>query len=67
MNYSIVGADRNTHLKIFALAIIASLLVGVAFNASLFAAPIWKRHGTDILLASNAHPRPVCRLNEHWL
>jgi hypothetical protein len=36
MNYSIVTADRNTHLKVAALALVAAILfVMVGFNAQV--------------------------------
>jgi hypothetical protein len=34
MNYSLVGADRATHLKIVTVALVASILVGIAAHAS---------------------------------
>jgi len=37
VSYSLVGADRNTHLKIAAVALACSLLAGLAFHGSLLA------------------------------
>ena len=62
MNYLLVGADCNTHLKIVAVALFCSVLVGLAFNASLLAAPMSKQL-IDVQFAANAEHRSVCRLN----
>jgi hypothetical protein len=42
VSYSLVGADRNTHLKIAAVAFGCSALAAFVFHASLFAPSISK-------------------------
>ncbi len=42
MSYSLVGADRNTHLKIAAVALVGSMLAGLAFHGSLLAEAVSK-------------------------
>lgn len=64
MSYSLIGADRNTHLKIIGLALIGSVLFGFAFNASLFAAPVSKPQLVEVRFAPPVENRSVCRVTE---
>jgi hypothetical protein len=64
MNYSLINADRNTHLKIVLVALACSVLVGFAFNGSLFAAPASKPQLVDVTFVANTAHRTVCRIDE---
>jgi hypothetical protein len=45
MTYSLIGADRTTHIKIVTLALAGSLLVGFAVHASQTPDPSDKAQG----------------------
>jgi hypothetical protein len=63
MNYSLLKADRKTHLKIVALALICSTMVGIALNAKPFAASVSKLTLTVMQYAADTGAKPVCRLS----
>lgn len=63
MNYSLIGADRYTHLKIVAVALVCSVLVGLAFHSSLLAAATPNPHLIDVQFAANTENKSVCRIN----
>lgn len=62
MNFLLVRADRNTHLKIAAVALACSLLAGLAFHAGSLE-PTARKFTDGQFLADAAHPT-VCRISE---
>ena len=61
-NHSLAGAAVNTHLKIVGLALVCSVAIGIAFHASLFAAPTSKPRLMDVTFATNVEDGSVCRM-----
>ena len=62
LNHSIAGADGTTHLKIVGVALLCSVVLGLGFNATLFAQPTPKPQIADAIVMVPVENTSVCRM-----